>query len=365
MKPARLALLLLAASLTASAAVTHKPFGTMPDGTPVELYTLTSGKLSATITNYGAHLVTLNVPDRGGKVADVILGYDDLAGFLGDPGTYMGAIVGRYGNRIAKGAFTIDGHAYHVPVNNGENALHGGPVGFDKLVWQAKEIPDGVELTLVSKDGDMGFPGTLTLHTRYTLSPEGLRMDYSATTDKTTVVNVTNHAYFNLAGQGNGSILDEVMMIDADSYTPVDSGLIPTGIAPVAGTPLDFRKPTPIGARIHDDNQQLKYGGGYDHNWVLNGHNGEMKVAARVFDPASGRVLTVRTTEPGVQFYTGNAIPGTIHGYAGSTYTKYAGFCLETQHYPDSPNEPSFPSTLLKPGQTMHSTTVYAFSIAK
>jgi aldose 1-epimerase len=358
----RALLFLFAFGVAAQAEVTHKPFGTMPDGTPVEIYTITNGNLETEIMTYGARVVRLKTPDRTGHSVDVVLGYDTLEGYLGDPSTYFGAIVGRYGNRIAHGAFSIDGKSYQVPKNNGENSLHGGTVGFDKRVWTAKEIPNGVEMTLVSKDGDMGYPGTLTVHVRYTLKKDALRIDYAATTDKTTIVNVTNHSYFNLAGQGNGTILGEIATINADKYTPVDAGLIPTGIEPVAGTPFDFRKPTEIGARIHDDNQQLKYGLGYDHNWVLNGENGSMKLAAKMVEPTTGRVLTVTTTEPGVQFYTGNAIPAPVHGKDGTTYEKNAGYCLETQHFPDSPNHPGFPSTVLKPGHTMRSTTIFTFS---
>ena len=279
--------------------------------------------------------------------------------------------MGRYGNRIRGGKFTIDGHTYQIPVNNGANALHGGPHGFDDQDWTAKELPDGVEMSLLSKDGDMGFPGTLTLHVRYTLAGSALHIHYAATTDKTTVVNVTNHAYFNLAGDGSGPILPEVMQINADQYTPVDAGLIPVGgPKPVAGTPLDFNKPTAIGARINEPNEQLKLAGGYDHNWILRGagsgnSKGEMKVAAKVYDPKSGRVLTVTTTQPGVQFYSGNFLDGSFKGKSGVAYKKYAGLCLETQHYPDSPNQPDFPSTLLKPGETMHSTTVFTFSTQK
>ncbi|WP_245818044.1 aldose epimerase family protein [Granulicella rosea] len=350
----------------AHGSVTKSSFGKSADGTPVDKYTLTAGGAEADIITYGARLQALKTPDRDGKIDDIVLGHDDMSGYLADKSTYVGAIVGRYGNRIAHGAFTLDGKSYQIPKNNGENALHGGPIGFDAKVWQAHEIANGVELTLVSKDGEMGFPGTLTVHVRYTLSAHGketvLRIDYHATTDKTTIVNVTNHAYFNLAGQASGSILNEIATLPADEYTPVDAGLIPTGIAKVAGTPFDFTKPTAIGARIGDDNHQLKYGGGYDHNWVLRGHNGELKTAAKMVDPVSGRVLTVTTTEPGVQFYTGNAIPAPLNGKGGAVYQKNAGYCLETQHYPDSPNHPDFPTTTLKPGETMHSTTIFTFT---
>ena len=349
-------------------AVTKAAFGKLPDGTAIDIYTLKNAELTVRITNYGARIVSLATKDRDGRMGDVALGYDSVEGYVAEEvsKTFVGAIVGRYGNRIRNGKFSIDGHTYQIPLNNGANALHGGPHGFDDQVWTGKELPNGVEMTLVSKDGDMGFPGTLTLHVRYTLAGSALHMNYAATTDKTTVVNVTNHAYFNLAGDGSGTILDQVMQINADEYTPVDAGLIPVGGAkPVAGTPFDFNKPTAIGARINEPNEQLKFGGGYDHNWILRGKNGEMKVAARVYDPKSGRVLKVETTEPGVQFYSGNAIPGLYKGKTGVMYGKYAGFCLETQHYPDSPNQPAFPSTLLKPGETMRSETVYAFSVQK
>jgi aldose 1-epimerase len=296
-------------------------------------------------------------------VGDVVLGYDTLEEYLADTKTYFGAIVGRYGNRIAKGAFTIDGKTYEVPKNNNGNSLHGGTLGFDRMVWQGRAIADGVEMTLVSKDGDQGYPGTMTAHVRYTVHHNALRIDYSMTTDKTTVVNLTNHAYFNLAGEGSGTILSEEMMIAADKFTPVDAGLIPTGeLAPVEGTPFDFRKPTVIGERINDNNEQLKIAGGYDHNWVLRGATGETKTAARSYDPGSGRVLTVTTTEPGVQFYSGNFLDGSFKGKSGVAYTKNSGLCLETQHFPDSPNHPSFPTTLLKPGETRHSMTTFTFT---
>jgi aldose 1-epimerase len=296
----------------------------------------------------------------------VVLGYDSLQGFLDDPKPHFGAIVGRYGNRIAKGTFKLEGKTYEVPKNDGPNSLHGGTMGFDKLVWKAREVAEGVELTLVSKDGDMGYPGTLTVHVRYSLHHNALRIDYSSSTDKATVVNLTNHAYFNLGGEGSGTILNEEMMIPADKYTPVDSTLIPTGeLAPVEGTPMDFRKSTVIGKRINDDFPQLKIAGGYDHNWVLRGANGEVKTAARVYDPATGRVLTVTTTEPGVQFYSGNFLDGTHKGPSGGTYVKNSGLCLETQHFPDSPNHPSFPTTELKPGEMRHSTTTFTFSTQK
>ena len=360
-----LTMTIAASTLSAGASVTKASFGTAKDGMPVDIYTLTSGKIEARIMTYGARIVSLSVPDRDGKMADVVLGYDTLADYQKDGNTYFGSIVGRYGNRIAKGKFSLDGHDYQVPLNNNGNSLHGGTIGFDSLVWTGKQVPDGVEMTLVSKDGDQGYPGTLTAHVTYTLKGSALKIDYAMSTDKDTVANLTNHSYFNLSGAGSGDILGDIITIPADSYTPVDAGLIPTGIEPVAGTPFDFRKPTPIGARIDADNQQLKYGGGYDHNWVLNGPAGALKEAAKVEDPKSGRVLTVTTTEPGVQFYTGNSMPGTHPGKGGASYPKRTGLCLETQHFPDSPNHPAFPSTELKPGHPRHSTTIFTFSTEK
>jgi aldose 1-epimerase len=350
------------------AEVKKSVFGTMPDGTSIEIFTLQDGDLTARVMTYGARLVSLDVPDRNGKVADVVLGYDSLEGYLGDPKTYFGAIVGRYGNRIGHGTFVLDGKRYEVPKNDGDNSLHGGTVGFDKRVWTAQEIPTGVELTLVSKNGDQGYPGTLTTHVRYTLSAHTLKIEYSATTDADTVLNLTNHSYFNLAGEGNGDILDNVMTIPADRYTPVNAGLIPTGeLAPVAGTPFDFRTPTVIGKRIDQDNEQLKFAKGYDQNFVLNHatKGPDLHEAARVVDPKSGRVMTVKTTQPGVQFYSGNFLDGTAHGKHGHVYEKRAALCLETQHFPDSPNHPAFPSTELKPGQTFHSVSEYIFSTQK
>lgn len=354
-------------SLSAHGAVTKASFGTTADGKAVDVYTLKSPSVEARIMTYGARIVSIKTADNTGKVADVVLGHDTLQGYLGDKKTYFGAIVGRYGNRIAHGKFTIDGHEYKAPTNDHDiNTLHGGTVGFDSLVWTGKEIPSGVEMTLISPDGDQGFPGTLTAHVRYTLAGGALKIDYTETSDKPTVVNLTNHSYFNLGGEGSGTILDEVMMINGDKLTPTDAGLIPTGQMPsVKNTPFDFTKPTPIGERINADDPQLKTAGGYDHNWILNGPNGTMKLAAKVHDPKSGRTLTVTTTEPGVQFYTGNFLDGSISGPAGQKYVKNAAFCLETQHFPDSPNHPDFPSTLLKPGETRHSTTVFTFSAAK
>jgi aldose 1-epimerase len=366
-KPLLLLLLAPAALASAQTKVVKSSFGSLPDHQPVELYTLSDAQLTVKLMTFGAHVVAIDAPDRAGKKADVVLGYDTLDGFLKDNKTYMGSIVGRYGNRIAKGTFSLDGQQYHLPRNNGPNTLHGGTDGFDRRNWTAKQVPSGVEFTLVSKDGDQGFPGTLTAHVTYTLHGDALRIDYSAATDKDTVLNLTNHTYFNLSG--HGTILADKIMINSDKITPADKTLIPTGqFMPVAGTPFDFRAPTTIGDRIGVRDgaagQQLGYGGGYDHNYVLNGGPG-MHLAARVMDPASGRILTVSTTEPGVQFYTGNSLDGSFHGVNGETYSKNTGFCLETQHFPDSPNQPSFPSTELKPGQTLHSTTIFQFTTAK
>jgi aldose 1-epimerase len=363
MRWVRVMLLSMTTAMAAHGSVTKTTYGTMPDGTAVDLYTLKSEGIEASVMTLGARVVSIKTPDREGKMADVVLGYSAFDGYLADKSTYFGAIVGRYGNRIAFGKFSLDGHEYQIPTNNNANSLHGGTIGFDRLVWQGKAIADGVEMTLVSKDGDQGYPGTLTVHVRYTVHHGALRIDYSSSTDKDTVINLTNHSYFNLSGDPKRSILDEVVTIPADQYTPVDAGQIPTGVlAPVEGTPFDFRKPTEIGARINEDNAQLKIGGGYDHNWVLRGKNGEMKTAARVYDPVSGRVMTVTTTEPGVQFYTGNSLNGVPYGAAQESHAKNTGLCFETQHFPDSPNHPAFPTTELKPGETRHSTTTFTFT---
>jgi aldose 1-epimerase len=363
LKPVVAALSFAFASL-AHAAVSSAPWGNV-DGKPVELFTLSDGTLTVKITNFGAHIVSIEAPDRSGKKADVVLGFKDLAGYQADTKTYMGSVVGRYGNRIAKGTFSLDGNTYHIPTNDHGNALHGGTTGFDRKVWTSTKLANGVELTLVSPDGDMGFPGQLTAHVRYTLEGSSLKIDYSATTTKPTVLNLTNHSYFNLGGENSGDVLKDIVQLNADRYTPTNSTLIPTGeLAPVAGTPFDFRKPTPMGAHINDSNDQLKMAGGIDHNFVLNGGPG-LRTAAKVTDPASGRTLTVSTTEPGVQFYSGNFLDGSLTGVGGAKYGKHAGFCLETQHFPDSPNQPKFPSTELKPGQTMHSETVFTFGVAK
>jgi aldose 1-epimerase len=358
-------LLLAATPFAAQTTVTKAPFGKLPDGSAVDVYTLADPTLNIRIITFGAHVISVKAPDAHGNVADVVLGYNTLDGYLADNKSYMGSVVGRYGNRIGKGKFTLDGKKVQLDLNNNGNTLHGGTTGFDRLNWTGKQIPDGVELTLVSKDGDMGFPGTLTAHVRYTLSGDKLRIDYSATTDKPTVVNLTNHSYFNLSGH-NGSILEDTLMIDADRYTPIDAGLIPAGpLAPVAGTPFDFRKPTIIGARINTVNEQLKLAGGYDHNWILNPPHTLAKPAAVLTDPGTGRVLKVFTLEPGLQFYSGNFLDGTLKGKDGTPYNKYAGLCLETQHFPDSPNRPDFPSTTLLPGHEYKTTTIFEFTTTK
>jgi aldose 1-epimerase len=359
---------LAAREASAATTVTKNGFGRLPDGSTAEVYTLKSPEVEVRITNYGARIVSLKTKDKVGDFADIALGYNSVEGYIAEKAakTYFGAIVGRYGNRIRGGKFKIDGQEYQIPPNNNGHALHGGPHGFDDRVWTGKPVDDGVEMSLVSKDGDMGFPGTLTVTAAYTLIGDALHIDYTATTDKTTVVNLTNHTYFNLSGDGSGTVLHEVLMLNADQYTPVDAGLIPVGgPKSVAGTPFDFTTPTEIGARINVANDQLKIAGGYDHNWILRGQTDVMKLAARLYDPHTGRVLAVTTTEPGVQFYSGNFLDGSYKGKAGVIYAKYAGLCLETQHFPDSPNQPAFPSTELKPGETMHSTTVFTFSARK
>jgi aldose 1-epimerase len=350
-------------SLEAKTQVTKHPFGKTTDGTPVEIYTLKDGTVEARIMTYGGIIQSLKIPDRKGNIADVVLGFDSLSGYEKNPGPYFGALIGRYANRIAHGEFKLDGHTYTLPKNDGDNTLHGGTRGFDKVVWKAKEIPDGIELTHVSKNGDQGFPGTLTAVVKYTLAGNILHIDYSATTDKDTVVNLTNHSYWNLSGQGNGTILHDEVKIDASHFTPVNTNLIPTGVLePVAGTPFDFRKLTVIGSRINENNEQLRNARGYDDNWVLDKPAGKLGEAAEVYDPTSGRVLTVWTTQPGIQFYTGNFLDGTIKGKDGKVYVHRAALALETQHYPDSPNQPKFPTTELKPGQRYHEVTEFRFS---
>ena len=359
------ALILLVGTASAKTQIAKQAFGHTPEGTPVDLYSLKDGKIEVGIITYGGIVVSIRVPDRKGKLDDVVLGCDSVEKYIAQT-AHFGGIVGRYANRIAHGSFQLDGHTYNIPKNNGDNALHGGPVGFDKAVWDAKQIPDGIELTHVSKDGDQGFPGTLTAHVKYTVSGGVLRIEYSATSDKDTVVNLTNHSYFNLKGQGNGDVLGTVLEIDAARITPVDANLIPTGeLKSVEGTPFDFRKPHTIGERLEGSDEQLKLGHGYDHNFVLDHAAEKLSEAAEAYEPTSGRVLRVFTTEPGIQLYTGNFLDGSITGKEGKVYKARYAFCLETQHYPDSPNHPKFPTTELKPGRQFHSVTVYEFSTRK
>ncbi len=347
--------------------IRKQPFGKTSEQKAVDLFILTNARgAEVQIMTYGGIIVSLKVPDRSGKLQDVTLGYDSLDGYLRNNSPYFGALIGRYGNRIGKGKFWLAGREYRLATNNGENHLHGGNRGFDKVVWKGKEVRSrngvGLELLYVSRDGEEGYPGNLSVTVVYTLTNENeLKIEYTATTDKETVVNLTNHAYFNLAGEGK--ILDYQVMINADRFTPVDQGLIPTGeLRSVKGTPMDFTKPTTIGARIGQQDEQLVLGKGYDHNWALNRTDNTLMLAARVQDPSSGRVLEVFTTEPGIQFYTGNFLDGTIKGRGGQVYQQRAAFCLETQHFPDSPNKPGFPSTVLKPGQKYSTTTIYGFS---
>ncbi len=347
-----------------AASIEKKDFGKTADGTPVDLYTLTNAKgMKAKIITYGATLIELDVPDRDGKLGDVVLGCDDLKAYeAGHP--FFGSTVGRVANRIAKGKFTLGGKEYTLAVNNGPNSLHGGKKGFDKVVWKAEPVKaaDGVavKFTYKSPDGEEGYPGTLTATVTYTLTNQNeLRLDYTATTDKATPVNLTNHTYFNLAGPGSGTILHHEIMLAADKYTPVDDTLIPTGkIEPVKGTPLDFTTPKTIGSRI---DQMKGEPGGYDHNFVLNGGGKKLALAARVYEPKSGRVMEMSTTEPGVQFYTGNFLDGSVKG-KGTVYKKHQGFCLEAQHFPDSVHHANFPSMILEPGKRYTQTTVYKFT---
>ena len=370
-----LALALPAAAIAApakpadkTAAVTQAPFGALPDGKKVTLFTLTNASgAEVKLIDFGARVVSLKVPDRQGTSRDVVLGYDDLAGYQSDK-SFFGAIVGRYGNRIAAGKFTLDGKTYQLDTNDGANHLHGGAQGFYKKLWQAAPVKskDGpaVKLTYVSAAGEGGYPGKVTLAVTYTLTRDnGLRIEYHGTTDKPTILNPTNHAYFNLSGDPAQTILDEELQIDADQTTPVGPGLIPTGaLADVAGTPMDFRKPTKIGARIDAKDEQLALGKGYDHNWVLRKHDHKVAQAAELFDPRSGIVMQVLTDQPGLQFYSGNFLDGTVHGKGGVAYQHRTALCLEAQDFPDSPNHPNFPSRILRPGQQYKQTTIYRFS---
>jgi aldose 1-epimerase len=365
--PRKLLLFVIATVLLHSLAyaqLKQENWGRSKTGEPIYLYTLTDGDFTVRITNFGARVVSILTPDRSGKLADVVLGYDNSASYENDK-LFFGALVGRYSNRISGGSFSIDGKSYQAALNDGPNSLHGGPQGFFQKVWTGRIVAHGVELTLVSPDGDMGFPGQLTVKARYTVAGESLHIDYSAQTTKPTIVSLTNHSYFNLKGDGRGTILDEILQLNASRYTPIREGLIPTGeIANVAGTPFDFRKPSAIGTRIHAANEQLKLAGGYGQNFVLDAKpQGNLHLAAKVYDPESGRTLTITTTEPGIQFHSGNFLNGSIAGKGGNRYGRYAAVCLETQHFPDSPHHPAFPSTLLRPGQTLHSTSIYTFGI--
>ena len=354
---------------TSAAMPTSASFGKTTDGTEVQLFTLTNANgVKATITNYGGTLTSLLVPDKNGKMGDVILGFDNVSGYQSPEfkkaGPYFGALIGRYGNRIKAGKFTLEGKEYSLAKNNGPNSLHGGLKGYDKVVWQAEPgaAADGqsLKLSYVSKDGEEGYPGTLIVAVVYTLTNDNaLKIDYTATSDKATVVNLTNHTYFNLNHGAGKDILGHEVTLPADRYTVVDATLIPTGeLRPVKGTPFDFTAPHAIGERI------AQVPGGYDHNWVLNTATGQ-HAAATVYEPVSGRTLEVTTDEPGIQFYTGNFLDGTLKGKGGTVYGKHAGFCLETQHFPDSPNQPKFPSTVLKPGETFHSVSTYKFGVRK
>jgi aldose 1-epimerase len=359
-----------APATAARPAVSRAPYGRTPEGASVDVYTLTNANgLEVRAITYGAYVVSLKVPDRQGRLDDVVLGFDTLDGYL-KSGSHMGSVVGRYGNRIANAKFTLDGKTYALAANDGANHLHGGVKGFDRYVWTGEEVKKGddvgVRFTLVSPDGDEGYPGRLEVSVTYTLTPKNeLVAEYEGTTDKPTLVNLTQHSYFNLAGQQNGDILDHELQIHADKVTTAGPGLIPTGaLASLDGSPLDFRKPARIGARIDQDDPQLKLGRGYDHNYVVNRTAPGLVPAARLTDPKSGRVMEVHTTEPGIQLYTGNWL-GEEKGKGGRVYPRRSGVCLETQHYPDSPNRPEFPSTVVRPGETYRSKTVFAFGVAR
>ncbi len=360
-----------ASAAAAAAKPKGEPFGKTADGTPVEVFTLTNAKgIKLRAMTYGAIVLSLETPDRNGKSADIVLGYRTLADYIKST-PYFGAIVGRYGNRIAQGKFKVDGKQHSLATNNTPGgmpcALHGGLKGFDKVVWQGEGVTQagaqGVRFRYVSKDGEEGYPGTLALTVTYWLSDNNeWRVDYLATTDKATPINVTQHSYFNLKGEGNGDILGHELTFKASKFTPVNAGLIPTGeLRPVKGTPFDFTSKHAIGERVNSVDEQMKFGGGYDHNWVLDNQTGSLALAATVYEPTTGRTMEVLTTEPGLQFYCGNFLDGKLTGKSGRPYEFRNGFCLETQHYPDSPNQPSFPTTILRPGQTLKSTTVFRF----
>ena len=353
-------------SKAAHGTVEEQPFGTTKEGKKITLYTLTnSHHMEIRAMNYGAIIVSLRVPDRKGQVADIVLGHDTLQGYF-DNSPHLGGLVGRYANRIANGSFTLDGVKYSLPKNNGPNTLHGGIKGFDQAVWQDAPLKGktGVAFSYLSKDGEEGFPGNLKVKVTYSLTEANeLVINYEATTDKPTVLNLSQHSYFNLAGEGTGDILNHEVMINADRFTPVDSTMIPTGeLRPVKGTPLDFTTQTKVGARIDDNYEQVVLGKGYDHNFVINRKAEGLVSAARAYEPTSGRVMEISTDQPGVQFYTGNFLDGTVTGKQGHVYKQRYGLCFETQHFPDSPNHPEFPSVVLRPGQTFHSRTIFKFS---
>src|ERR1044072_9016444 len=353
------------ATTSVEALIPAANFDSTVAGKAVKLYYLKNASLQMAVTNYGAKVVALLAPDKSGKLEDVELGYDHLSKYITTKDRYYGGFVGRYGNRIAKGKFKVDGKEYTLAVNNGENHLHGGKVGFNDVVWDAKQLNDhAIEFHYLSKDGEEGYPGNLDVTMTYELTDSNeFKISYKATTDKATVVNLTHHSFFNLKGAGNGDINDHVLSINADKFTPVDGGLIPTGkLEPVKGTPMDFTTPTPIGERVNADFEQLKLGKGYDHNWVLNKKGNELSLAATVLEPQSGRYMEVWTTEPGGQFYGGNFMTGDT-GKQGNTYVFGGALCLGTQHFPNSPNQASFPSVVLKPGATYGHTCVYKFGV--
>ena len=351
--------------------LTMGPFGTSPEGQPIQLITLRNQTgIELRVVNYGGTILSLNTPDRTGASDDIVLGFDAIEPYF-DKSPYFGCLIGRYCNRIAKGLFTLDGQKYSLATNNPPNHLHGGKKGWDKVVWTSSEIQNatgvGVKLTYVSKDGEEGYPGTVTANVTYMLTDKNeLVIDYQATTDKPTIINLTHHSYFNLGGAKAADILGHELTIPADRYTPVDATLIPTGeLAPVQGTPFDFRTSTKIGARINEANEQLKRGLGYDHNYVLNRQGTDLALAARIVEPVTGRTMEIATTEPGIQFYSGNFLDGTLKGKGGRVYAHRSGFCLEPQHFPDSPNQPAFPPTTLRPGEEYRSKTVFTFGVAK